>query len=328
MSKTTRDDDYLICRHYKEHINNVSSEYKDFITFEHNDNHFFAWVNDGKIIMRSEAYPDHERMIRGIKAILKNRDKVERYGIESSHGAHFLYLMGGGSNAHTGGFENHNEIGRSCPVKDKDDLLALMGFMGPGFTKKLLAALGGGAAAAGSGAAKAAAATGAAALAATGSAKAAGSKKKAAATTSYAASSSGGSGGTTTGAGASTSGGGFNWKWLLPLLLLIPLFMWWKGCFGGDKNGKAATKVEQKAKVTKPDTKTASTDAALNAGGSAEADAAAAKIEAERKAAEAKEKARVEAEARAKKAKEEADRKRREERERAQLMRGNKNSGF
>ena len=31
-------------------------------------------------------------------------------------------------------------------------------------------------------------------------------------------------------AATAADGTGFNWKWLLPLLLLIPLFLWWKSC--------------------------------------------------------------------------------------------------
>lgn len=69
---TTVQDDYLVCGEYKEQINNKSIEHPGFITFQHeNGNHYFAWVNENTIIMRSEAYPDADKMERGIKAILK-----------------------------------------------------------------------------------------------------------------------------------------------------------------------------------------------------------------------------------------------------------------
>ena len=46
-------DDYLICREYQEQIDKKSSEYPGFITFKHdNGNHYFAWVDGDKIIMR------------------------------------------------------------------------------------------------------------------------------------------------------------------------------------------------------------------------------------------------------------------------------------
>ena len=121
-------DDYLICRGYQEQIDKKSSEYPGFITFKHdNGNHYFAWVDGDKIIMRSEAYPDADKMERGIKAVIKNRDIYERYSTEESHGAHFLILWGGGEHQeHTGNMESHNEIGRSCPQKSADDLKALL----------------------------------------------------------------------------------------------------------------------------------------------------------------------------------------------------------
>ena len=287
---TNRDDDYLICKHYRNHINDVSSEYKDFITFTHNENHFFAWINDGKIVMRSEAYPSHDKMERGIKAIIKNRDMQERYSIDSQHGAHFLVLWGGGNHQkHTGNMDKHNEIGRSCPVKDKNDLAALMGFMGKDFVDGVFGTSKG----ASTGAAIAAATAGAATLAASSGKKAKATGKTAATATgavAYAASSGGSSGGGSSSDGGSSSGGGFNWKWLLPLLLLIPLFFWWKGC--GDKPvkpAKAKTEVSTADKAKADAAKLAATKKAeADAAAKAKADADAAKFAAEKEAAEAK----------------------------------------
>ena len=90
---TQRDDDYLICKEYKERIDQKSKEFPDFITFQHlNKNYYFAWVNNDEIILRSEAYPDEEKMVKGIQAILKNRAMIERYSVEENHGVHFLVL--------------------------------------------------------------------------------------------------------------------------------------------------------------------------------------------------------------------------------------------
>ena len=132
MSTTQVHDDYLICREYKEQIHQKSSTYPGFITFQHeNSNHYFAWVNNDEIILRSEAYPDADKMERGIKAILKNCDVVERYSIIEEHGAHILVLWGGGDHqAHTGNMAEHNEIGRSCPHKTREELNAMLQFKG------------------------------------------------------------------------------------------------------------------------------------------------------------------------------------------------------
>ncbi len=137
---TTVHDDYLICREYKEQINSKSNDYPGFITFQHeNGNHYFAWVNQDEIVLRSEAYPDAEKMERGIKAILKNCDLVERYSTEEEHGAHFLVLWGGGDHqAHTGNREEHSEIGRSCPHSSRAELNALLQFKSVDFANKVV----------------------------------------------------------------------------------------------------------------------------------------------------------------------------------------------
>jgi outer membrane protein OmpA-like peptidoglycan-associated protein len=140
MSTTTVQDDYLICGEYKEQINNKSAEHPGFITFKHqNGNHYFAWVNGDEIVMRSEAYPDEDKMQRGIKAILKNCDLVERYSVIEEHGAHLLLLWGGGDHqAHTGNRNEHSEIGRSCPHKSREALNALLQFKGSDFANKVV----------------------------------------------------------------------------------------------------------------------------------------------------------------------------------------------
>lgn len=237
---TNRDDDYLICKHYYNNIKNISAEYSDFITFVHNDNHFFAWVNDGKVILRSEAYPSQDKMERGIKAILKNRDLHERYSIDSQHGVHFLVLWGGGNHQkHTGNFDKHNEIGRSCPVKTKEELFAMMGFMGKDFTNGVFRSGSSYKSSVSKGAGIAAATAGAASLSAT-------SKSKGKAT--YAKAATTGNGAAARASAASSEGGGFKWWYLLPLLL-IPLLFLWKGCGGDTTNVIVPAKTELSAKA-------------------------------------------------------------------------------
>jgi outer membrane protein OmpA-like peptidoglycan-associated protein/uncharacterized protein YegP (UPF0339 family) len=141
MATTQRDDDYLVCKEYQDRINQKSTEYPGFITFQHpNTNHYFGWINNNdEIVLRSEAYPDEEKMIRGIKAILKNCDLVERYSVDVQHGAHFLVLWGGGDHQkHTGNMSKHNEIGRSCPKKSREELNALLQFKGADFAQKVV----------------------------------------------------------------------------------------------------------------------------------------------------------------------------------------------
>lgn len=211
---TERDDDYLICKEYMERIDQISTEYPDFITFQHpNGNHYFAWVHDGQIILRSEAYPDEERMIRGIKAILKNRDIIERYSVDTQHGVSFLVLWGGGDHQkHTGNMESHNEIGRSCPKKSREEIHGMLLFKGKDFADAIVPLD------AASTAAPLAAAAAAAAVAASAATSYTATDKVAEKTTARAEPAA---------VAAESGGSGFKWWYLLPLLL-IPFL--WKMC--------------------------------------------------------------------------------------------------
>jgi flagellar motor protein MotB len=215
-------DDYLICREYKEQINNKSSTHKGFITFEHkNGNHYFAWVNGDAIVMRSEAYPNAEKMERGITAILKNCDLAERYSVIEEHGAWLLLLWGGGDHQkHTGNRNGHSEIGRSCPHKTREELNALLQFKGSAFANKVVPIKAG-----------IAAATVVAAQQITPSVKETVEAASFTKPTNY-------------DANTAVSGGSFGWlKWLIPIFLLGGGLLLWKSC---NKKEAVATNVEVK----------------------------------------------------------------------------------
>lgn len=227
---TNRDDDYLICKHYYNNLDKVSEDYKDFITFQHKDNHYFAWIHDGRVVLRSEAYPDYERTIRGIKAIIKNRDIEDRYSIDSQFGVHFLCLWGGGkNNKHTGNMGEHNEIGRSCPAKTKEALYSLLRFKGDGFAS---AVTGYGVAPIG-GKKKAVAAVASSAIVASVASQAP-IEKEMTPTVTYSSTKANESKVT-----SSNPDKGFNWLWLLIPLLLLAAFFLFKGC----GNDRSTTKV-------------------------------------------------------------------------------------
>ncbi len=232
---TTVQDDYLICSEYKEQINNKSTAHPGFITFQHlNGNHYFAWVNGDEIVMRSEAYPSVEKMERGINAILKNCDLVERYSVMEEHGAYFLLLWGGGNHQkHTGNRNEHSEIGRSCPHKSREELNALLQFKGSDFANTVVPISAG----------VTSMAAGAAALSSTASAKIAEAATSATTTTAKSAVSEA----TNYDAAAvsdATSGGTMGWlKWLVPIVLLGGAFLLWRSC-----NNKEVAAIKEEAK--------------------------------------------------------------------------------
>ncbi len=216
---TTVQDDYLICGEYKEQINNKSVTHPGFITFQHqNGNHYFAWVNEDEIVMRSEAYPSVEKMERGINAILKNCDLVERYSVIEEHGAHLLLLWGGGDHQkHSGNRNEHSEIGRSCPHKSKGELNALLQFKGNDFANKVVPITGN---ISGATMATAAAAVTATVAATTNATASTPIRETATSAASY-----------NDTAAADTTGGSMGWlKWFVPLLLLGAAFLLRRSC--------------------------------------------------------------------------------------------------
>jgi outer membrane protein OmpA-like peptidoglycan-associated protein len=217
-------DDYLICGEYKEQINNKSTTHPGFITFQHqNGNHYFAWVNGDEIVLRSEAYPTSEKMERGINAILKNCDLVERYSVIEEHGAHFLLLWGGGDHQkHSGNRSEHSEIGRSCPHKTREALNALLQFKGNDFANKVVPIKAGATTTASTAAAVATAATVAATTV---------TQTTSAARESFAAETTPVSNVAGYDTGTSSGGGSMGWlKWLIPILLLGGGFLLWRSC--------------------------------------------------------------------------------------------------
>jgi outer membrane protein OmpA-like peptidoglycan-associated protein len=257
---TTVQDDYLVCSEYKEQINNKSAENPGFITFQHqNGNHYFAWVNGDEIVMRSEAYPDAEKTQRGINAILKNCDLVERYSVIEEHGAHLLLLWGGGDHQkHTGNRNEHSEIGRSCPHKTREELNALLQFKGSEFANKVVPIAGASTTASTSstGIAAAAVVTGGLAAAASSISSTASAATSTATSTVRETAVAGAS--TINSSAAAASGaaaGSMGWlKWLLPVLLGVGAYLLWKNY--NSKDAAVTPAAEVKTETTVPGTDT------------------------------------------------------------------------
>jgi outer membrane protein OmpA-like peptidoglycan-associated protein len=231
-------DDYLDCGAYKANTGNKSATYPGFITFsESNGDHFFAWVNGDEIVMRSEAYPNAEKMERGINAILKNCDIAERYAVIQGEGGYLLVMYGGGDHQkHTGNLEKHSEIGRSCPYPSREALNALLSFKGQNFADRVVPVTRAAASTSGTVTAAAAGVAAATAAVAAGSASVTNEGNKA---TSYASSAASSATSYASQAATETAGSSLGWlKWALPLLLVGGLAYWWST---RDKKDAAAT---------------------------------------------------------------------------------------
>ncbi|MBP6387039.1 MAG: YegP family protein [Pseudarcicella sp.] len=109
------EDNYLKCEAYQGH---AESPQKGFLIFTNPDNgeHYFSMIDhQGNVYFRSEGYTNVPARDNGIKSVLTNREKKERYSIIEANGKHYVTLKAG----------NHQEIARSCGY---ESLQALYGF--------------------------------------------------------------------------------------------------------------------------------------------------------------------------------------------------------
>lgn len=103
-----REDDYLHCSYYTK--KERSNKYSEFSVFERNGEFYFALLdNNGEVVLRSEGYKSEKGRENGIQSVIKNREIEKRWSVKENRGVYFHVLKAG----------NHQEIGRSCPMKDK-----------------------------------------------------------------------------------------------------------------------------------------------------------------------------------------------------------------
>jgi uncharacterized protein YegP (UPF0339 family) len=112
-----REDNYLACQVYRDHLGDKSEKYPGFITFTHEDGQHYFGVLDakGELLFRSEGYPTTGARDNGIQSVQKNIDLEERYSTFDRGNKYFVTLKAG----------NHQEIARSCPYDTADAAMAL-----------------------------------------------------------------------------------------------------------------------------------------------------------------------------------------------------------
>ncbi len=107
-------EDYLPCKAYEGH---PASTFEGFTIFQDPKTglHYFAMLDDeGKVALKSEGYKDPTRRDNGIESVIRNRGIKDHWReVEDEHG-HYMSLRA----------VNHQEIARSCHIKDKAAMLA------------------------------------------------------------------------------------------------------------------------------------------------------------------------------------------------------------
>ncbi len=95
------DDDYLRCRDYH---TNVPAE-DGFHRFEKEGKFYFAFIDHGVVVLRSEGYAVDKSRENGIESVKKNMDDDDNYSVINLPGGQFALSLKA---------QNAKEIARSC----------------------------------------------------------------------------------------------------------------------------------------------------------------------------------------------------------------------
>ena len=113
-------EDYLPCSQYENQpAHAVESGFSAFLDAT-SSQYFFAMLDaDGKVLLKSEGYPQQAARENGIQSVIKNRINRDFYSVKSEDGNYFLSLRAA----------NYREIARSCSFDSEAEALALLPYV-------------------------------------------------------------------------------------------------------------------------------------------------------------------------------------------------------
>ena len=107
-------DEYLSLNKYEGRPK--SDSHKDFASFAHEGEHYFALLKGNKPFLRSQGYSSAKSRDNGIASVTKNKDLKERWSVVEKKGKYFLSLKAG----------NNQEIGISGAFNSERDANAAL----------------------------------------------------------------------------------------------------------------------------------------------------------------------------------------------------------
>ena len=113
-------EDYLPCSSYENQLAHAVES--GFLAFydEPSSRFFFSMVDaDGKVLLKSEGYPQQAVRENGIQSVIRNRGNKDFYSVKSEDGKYYLSLRAA----------NYREIARSCSCDSEADALALIPYL-------------------------------------------------------------------------------------------------------------------------------------------------------------------------------------------------------
>jgi outer membrane protein OmpA-like peptidoglycan-associated protein/uncharacterized protein YegP (UPF0339 family) len=109
-------EDYLACSAYEgQSMHETEGNFASFY-HEESQRHFFALLDaDGKVLLKSEGYPQPAARENGIQSVIKNRTNRDFYSVKEDEDTYYLSLRAA----------NYREIARSCNVGSEAEAMAL-----------------------------------------------------------------------------------------------------------------------------------------------------------------------------------------------------------
>jgi uncharacterized protein YegP (UPF0339 family) len=126
-------EDYLRCSDYEGQAPHASEA--EFSAFHHEESqrHFFALLDaTGKVLLKSEGYPQPAARENGIQSVIKNRGNSEFYSVKSYENGRFYVSLRAA---------NHREIARSCSFETEAEALAELPYISGEKTRTIAAAV-------------------------------------------------------------------------------------------------------------------------------------------------------------------------------------------
>ncbi len=111
-------EDYLSCSDYENRDAHSEAGFSAFF-HEESSRYFFTLLDaDGKVLLKSEGYPQAAARENGIQSVMKNREKSDFYSVKSEDGKFYLSLRAA----------NYREIARSCDCDTEGEALEILPF--------------------------------------------------------------------------------------------------------------------------------------------------------------------------------------------------------
>jgi uncharacterized protein YegP (UPF0339 family)/outer membrane protein OmpA-like peptidoglycan-associated protein len=108
-----RDDDYLKCSDYF----STSPDDSGIHRFDKEGKYYFSFIENARVILRSEAYSSESGRENGIASVLKNMANEDQYVTKQTQDGKWVLSLKAA---------NHQEIARSCPQESEDAAKAFL----------------------------------------------------------------------------------------------------------------------------------------------------------------------------------------------------------